>query len=338
MRDMKNQIPFMNSIPFPRSLNPKPGLIGIVGLGLLGRGIVAGLLGHGYHVRVFDISPRRCAAARREIATFLADMAGRPGFRPSVVRFWRKRYREVSGPRDMGGCDLVIESITEKMAAKRGVYRELESVLPSRTPIVSNTSAIPITLIQKGVKHPARFVGMHWLEPAHISEFMEIIRGRKTGDDAHQTVIRFARSLGKETTLVKRDIRGFVANRLYAAMVREAFHVMDQGVADVQTIDRAFRTTFGWWAIMTGPFRNMDLTGLEAAARVFKDLIPTLSTSKAVPRALLKIVRQGRGKLGTRHGFYRYTPRQLARWKKELDECTWDMREVAAKYAHLHQR
>ncbi len=328
----------MNPIPFPHSSNPKPGLIGVVGLGLLGRGIVASLLGHGYHVRVFDISPRVRVAARREITSFLADMAKRPGFRPAVVRSWKKRLTEVSGPLDMGGCDLVIESITEDMASKRQVYRQLESVLPSHTPIVSNTSAIPITLIQGSVKYPARFVGMHWLEPAHISEFMEIIRGRKTGRAAHTTVIRFARSLDKEPTLVNKDIRGFIANRLYAALVREAFYVLEQGIADAETIDRSFRTTFGWWSLMTGPFRNLDLTGIDLAERVFKDLIPTLSNSKKVPLTLLNMMKAGRGKLGTRHGFYHYTPKEIAHWKKELDEFTWDIRAVARKYSHMHRK
>lgn len=305
--------------------------VGVVGLGLLGRGIVACLLGHGCRVTGVDIDTDAREAARREIESFLLDMRGRPGFDNAVIDTWPSRYTEADSLTPLGSCHIVIESITENIQAKRGVYRGLETIVTDDTPIVSNTSSIPISVIQAGVTKPERFVGMHWLEPAHITAFIELIRGEHTSDAAFDRVVRLAESLGKEPAIVKKDVRGFVANRLYFALLREAFHLLESGVADAETIDRAFRNTLGWWSLYTGPFRNMDLTGIASHISVIRDLWPELSNATEVSATLRRMAAEGRTERGVTDRFYQYTPGELEGWRREWDVFTWEIRELARR-------
>ena len=120
----------------------------------------------------------------------------------------------------LASCGIVIETITEDLEAKKAVLVQVEHVVPPETVIGSNTSAIPISIFQEGALHPERILGIHWAEPAHITRFMEIICGDKTLPVFAERAVSFARIWNKEPTLVRRDIRGFVTNRIMYAMLR----------------------------------------------------------------------------------------------------------------------
>src|SRR5262249_40054722 len=140
---------------------------------------------------------------------------------------------------DFADCHFAIESVPEDLAIKQQVFDRIEAAVGADVPIASNTSALPITLLQRGRKAPARFLGMHWAEPAHATRFMELIRGEHTSDDAFQIAAELARRIGKQPSLVQKDVPGFIVNRLGYAMYREALHLLESGVADVATIDEA---------------------------------------------------------------------------------------------------
>ena len=131
---------------------------------------------------------------------------------------------------------------------------EIEAVVAADVPIASNTSALPITTLQEGRLHPERFLGMHWAEPAYATRFLELIRGQHTSDAAMTKANSLATALGKEPCVVAKDVPGFIVNRLGYAMYREAVNMLESGVADAATIDRAFRNACGIWASLCGPF------------------------------------------------------------------------------------
>jgi 3-hydroxybutyryl-CoA dehydrogenase len=312
--------------------------IGVAGLGLLGRGIAACLLGYGYRVTTFEPNPATRDLARDKIGAYIDELVAHGVTDAATDAGWRGKHTEAAACEELGGCDLVIESVVEDLQIKHRLYQDLESVADPAMPIASNTSAIPISVIQNTARHPQRFVGMHWGEPAHIMVYMEITRGEHTDDTTFDAVVKLARAVGKQPALVQRDIRGFLGNRYYYALLREAFYLLESGVASIDDIDLSFRSALGWWALFTGPFRNMDLTGIEAHARVMKDLFPELCNSTEVPATIQRIVDEGRAHTGTLHGFYNYTPEDLERWEAHWDPFIWDIRALAAKYEHLHQR
>src|SRR5581483_4485151 len=180
--------------------------------------------------------------------------------------------------------------------------------------------------------HPQRILGLHWAEPANITRFMEVICGPQTSPASAQRAMRLARQWGKEPSLLRRDIRGFITNRIMYAMLREAFYLVENGFATVADVDRSLRNDLGYWITFAGPFRFMDLTGIPAYAAVMKDLLPELNCSTEVPRLMRKVAGSGARGVSNARGFYRYTPQQAKRWEDLFIDFSHEIRELAARY------
>ncbi len=306
--------------------------IGIVGLGLMGQGIATCLLAHGHVVTGYDSDPKKAAATIMHIAAALSEMKRRKLISAESLRTWKSRLHFASCLGDFKSCELVIECVREDLALKRSIFTELEAIVPARTVLASNTSSLPISLLQRGLRRPGRIIGMHWGEPAQIMRYLEIIPGKLTTRTTVSKALRFGLSCGKEPAVLKQDIRGFLSNRLMYAMIREACHLVESGIADIETVDRSFRNDIGWWALLAGPFRWMDLTGIPAYATVMEGLLPELSTSTSVPDLMQRAVRKGSLGIANAKGFYPYTKASAAQWERDWTEFTHAMRTLAEKY------
>ncbi|MEO7145746.1 MAG: 3-hydroxyacyl-CoA dehydrogenase family protein [Bryobacteraceae bacterium] len=303
----------------PRS----PAPAAVVGLGLMGASISACLLAAGHRVQGVESDPARRRSARRRILSHLRQIAAAA----RIADF--KCGTDCSA---LSGCRIVIESAAEDVASKRRLLGAIEAAVSATALIGSNTSAIPVSRLQEGMQHPNRVVGIHWAEPAHLTRFMEIVRGRATSPAAARRAMQLARAWGKEPTLVERDVPGFIANRIMYAMIREAFHLVESGVATPADVDRSVRNDMGYWLTLAGPFRFMDLTGIPAYAAVMRDLLPDLTCSTAVPKLIERMVRTGAKGVGNCKGFYRYTPAEARRWQRKFLAFTRDIRKLADKY------
>ena len=276
--------------------------IGVAGLGFLGRGIAACLLKSGYRVIGFTPDLNAFPGIRQYIREALGEGS------------WTDRYVETQSLADFAPCEFVIESVVEDLDIKTHVFDQLEAVVGAEVPIASNTSALPISRLQSGRKHPERFLGMHWAEPAHSTRFMELIRGDQTGDTAFDQAAALARAIGKDPAMVRKDVPGFIVNRIGYAMYREALHLLETGVADVESIDKAFSNAMGLWATFCGPFRWIDITGGAALyAKAMRGVLPTLSNTTEVPEALEELARTG-------GSFYEYAPEEKAYWLSLLHQ------------------
>ncbi|MFM7840096.1 MAG: 3-hydroxyacyl-CoA dehydrogenase family protein, partial [Chitinophagaceae bacterium] len=200
------------------------------------------------------------------------------------------------------------------------------------TLVTSNTSAIPITLLQAMAKVPQSFFGLHWAEPSHTTRFLEIICGEHSRIDRAEYLYQLSQYWGKEPTLVRKDIRGFITNRLMYALYREAFHLVEKGYATIEDVDRACRNNAGYWMTLVGVFRWMDLTGVPAYYTVLKDLFPDLSNSTEVPPLIEKIVQEGGKGTANAKGFYAYTPEEAKLWEETFTEFSYEIRQLALKY------
>ena len=225
-----------------------------------------------------------------------------------------------------------MECTLEDIAIKKSVYEKIEAVVAEDALITSNTSAIPISLLQREIRLPARFIGLHWSEPSHTTRFLEVICGDLSDVPTAEWLYELAHLWGKEPTLVRKDIRGFIANRLMYAMYREAFNLVENGYATVEDVDRACRNNTGYWMTLVGVFRWMDLTGVPAYHTVMKDLFPTLSNQTEVPKLIDDIVKAGGKGVANAQGFYDYTPEEARLWKETYEEFSYDIRRLALKY------
>lgn len=311
--------------------NPSRVQAGVVGMGLMGTSIVACLLGAGHRVAAIEKGAARRRTAPQRLLHLLQDASAR-GLIAGAPSALMDRFTVSADFHALHGAAIVVESTVEDAATKRQVLAAIEAAVSRKTLIGSNTSAIPVTELQRGAAHPERILGLHWAEPAHITRFMEVICGRGTSPSSAQRAMRLARQWGKEPSLVRKDIRGFISNRMMYALLREAFYLVERGFATVADVDRSLRNDLGYWITFAGPFRFMDLTGIPAYAAVMKDLLPELSCATQVPRLMRKVVKSGARGVSNAKGFYRYTPAQARQWEERFVKFSHEIRELAGRY------
>jgi 3-hydroxybutyryl-CoA dehydrogenase len=305
--------------------------VGVVGLGLMGRSIITCLLAAGHPVTAVTRSLARHKDTRKQILALLREMKGE-GLLKQDPKAVIERLTVSEKFEELKGAELVVESIIENFETKKQAIAQLEAVLPAKAIIGSNTSAIPVSLLQEGTKRPERILGIHWAEPAHITRFLEIICGERSRLANAQKVAALATRWGKEPTLVRKDIRGFITNRIMYAMLREAFYLVENGYATPEDVDRSVRNDMGWWITLAGPFRFMDLTGIPAYRAVMQDLLPELASGSEVPELMKKVVDSGALGVANAKGFYKYSEEEAKRWEKRFLEFTYDIRRLARKY------
>lgn len=305
--------------------------IGTVGLGLMGSSIATCILAAGHEVTslIKDIST--ASEARERILGFLKQLEqeGILSESPEVI------LRKITITDDvtlLRNHEVVIESITENIEEKKRVYEQLETVVSPQAIIGSNTSAIPVSVLQKGLKHPERLLGIHWAEPAHITRFMEVICGKDSDLENAKKIVALAETWGKEPSLLRKDIRGFITNRIMYAMLRESFNLVENGYATIEDVDRSLRNDLGYWITFAGPFRFMDLTGIPAYLTVMKDLFPELDNSSEAPSMMEELVASGAKGVSNAQGFYPYTKESAEDWEKSFIEFSYDIRKLAEKY------
>jgi 3-hydroxybutyryl-CoA dehydrogenase len=310
---------------------------GVVGLGLMGTSIAACLLAAGHRIVAVGRTAEKHREAGRHVRELLRQMKQERVLKADVAGLMTKLT--VTDDFDaLRRCRVVIESIVEDVDVKRQCLRRIEDVVSPEAIVGSNTSAIPVTRLQDGARHPDRILGIHWAEPAHITRFMEVIAGDRTESRYVDRALALARRWGKEPTYVRRDVAGFITNRLMYAMLREACYLVESGYASVEDVDRSARNDMGWWLAFAGPFRFMDLTGIPGYAAVMQHLLSDLSNSPRVPALMQEVVQSGAKGVANGRGFYAYTPAQAKRWERAFLEFTYDVRRLALKYAAVDPR
>jgi 3-hydroxybutyryl-CoA dehydrogenase len=305
--------------------------VGVVGLGLMGCSITTCLLMAGHPVVAIAPISNDLEHAQSRILAHLV-MSKEQGLVTEGPDFFLKNLLITEDYAQLKPCRLVIECTIEDEAIKRSVYSKIESVIADDALLASNTSAIPISLLQKLTKRPERFFGLHWAEPSHTTRFLEVICGELSDILKGEYLYDLSHCWGKEPTLVRKDIRGFITNRIMYALYREAFYLVENGYATVEDVDRACRNNAGYWMTLVGVFRWMDLTGVPAYHNVIKDLFPTLSNNTEMPKLIDDIVKAGGKGVANGHGFYSYTPEEARLWEETFTEFSYEIRNLALKY------
>ena len=304
---------------------------GVVGLGLMGCSITTCLLIAGHKVIAVAAIPADLLLAKKRITAHL-----KRSYREKLIKQKPAHYLKnlviTEDYTDLKNCGLVIECTLEHLDIKKAVYKKIEAVISPAALMTSNTSAIPISLLQEQTTHPKRFFGLHWAEPSHTTRFLEIICGNKSDIKKGEYLYKLSQHWGKEPTLVRKDIRGFITNRIMYAAYREAISLVENGYATVEDVDRACRNNAGYWMTLVGVFRWMDLTGVPAYHTVMKDLFPTLNNGTEVPKLIDDIVKKGGKGVANAHGFHKYTPEEAKLWEETFTDFSYDIRALALKY------
>ncbi len=234
-------------------------------------------------------------------------------------------------------CNLVLECVIEIQEIKAAVYKKIEAVVERDSVIASNTSAIPISELQKLVQRPERFLGIHWAEPSYLTRFMEITCGDETAVQHADWIFQLARHWGKEPTLLRKDIRGFVTNRLMYAIYREGFNLVEKGEATLEDVDKAFRYDAGSWMTLMGIFRRMDFLGLKDYSEIFKNIFPMLCNDENVPALMQEMVdRKAKGTQSSK-GLYNYSSEEARKLEEAFALFNEEIYQLAALYPATDQ-
>ena len=277
--------------------------IGIIGAGVMGRGISISLRQAGLNVILVDRSEQVLERARRQLAddarmyTILdPGSAISPGELTSGIRF-------ATDLSEAAAAGLIIENVTERWDVKRPVYEQLEKECPAGTIFGVNTSAISITRLAALTTRPENVIGMHFMNPAPLKPTVEVIRGYHTSDSTVRLVVEFLRGIGKKSIVVT-DSPGFVTNRVMMLTINEAIFLLQEGAAPARDIDRLFVECFGH---AMGPLETADLIGLDTVLQSIMVLYEEFSDSKYRPCPLLtKMVAAGLHGRKSGEGFYNY--------------------------------
>lgn len=305
--------------------------VGVVGLGLMGCSITTCMLMAGHPVIAIAPVPDDLKFAKNRISDHLRR-SRKEGLITSPPQHFLKNIKISEDYGLLKDCQLVIECTLEDLEIKRSVYAKIEAAIRPDALLTSNTSAIPISILQKQTRYPKRFYGLHWMEPSHTTRFLEVICGDQSDVAGGDYLYELSQRWGKEPTLVRKDIRGFITNRLMYALYREAFYLVENGYATVEDVDRACRNVPGYWMTLVGPFRWMDLTGVPAYHAVMKDLFPTLNNQTEVPKLIDDIVKAGGRGVANAHGFHDYTEEEAKLWEETYKKFSYEVRKLALKY------
>lgn len=246
----------------------------------MGPGIALTFAIAGWQVDLVGRASGRLRQARTRIETSLEQFVAAAALTREDADAALERIATRNGlPATNPGWDLVIESISENLRDKLDLYAEIEALVAPNTIIASNTSSLSVDDLAAGLRHPERSLGFHWLNPAEFVDLVEIVVAESTAPEVVEQAMTWARAIGKTPVQVSRDAPGFIVNRLQYALLREAFALVEQGIASVEDVDAAMTAGLGarWAAV--GPFEGLDLGGLDVYAAVAPRLYPELSTT-----------------------------------------------------------
>ena len=295
--------------------------IAVIGAGLMGHGIAQIFASQGHRVFLLDVSDELLAKAIDNIRANLNLMAqsgiGRQEeIEPTIKRIRLTRKIEEATT----DAQFVIEAVTESLQVKRKLFQELDSICPSDSILATNTSVISITEIAAMAARRERIVGTHFWNPPYLIPLVEVIRGQETSPQVVDLTMDLLRSVGKHPVKVKKDVPGFVGNRLQHALWREAISIVDRGIADPETVDEVIKKGFGIRLPVLGPIENADMVGLDLTMAIHNYILKHLESSSEPAPLLREKVKKGELGFKTGQGFQKWSMEEVQRSRQKLLE------------------
>ncbi len=276
--------------------------IGVIGAGTMGQGIAQRCAQSGYDVLLYDTQPEQSKTALVCIEKNISVLVEKGKFTEADKKNILSRIRNVEDFRQLK-VDLVIEAIVEKLEVKQQLFLELEKINDGECIFASNTSSISITQIASVLKHPERFAGLHFFNPAPVMKLVEIISGVKTSDKTIKTLQDFAEQLNKVTVLAN-DSPGFIVNRVARLFYTESLKALEEQTADISTIDTLMKNA----GFKMGPFELMDLIGVDTNFAVTTTMYEAFHHEARFRPSKIQQKEVNAGHLGRKSGkgFYEY--------------------------------
>jgi 3-hydroxybutyryl-CoA dehydrogenase len=295
--------------------------IGIVGAGLMGHGIALVFARHGHDVRVYDAIPDALKTLRERVAASLTGIGADPAAAGRVTP--SADLGDV-----VGSADAVFEAAPEKLPLKQSIFVDLEKLAPRHALLASNTSVIPIGRIAANVTTRDRVLGTHWWNPPWLVPLVEVIETEGTAPASVTAMMELLRSVGKTVVHVRKDVPGFIGNRLQHALWREAIALVQNGVCDAETVDTVVKAGFGRRLGVIGPLENADLVGTDLTLDIHENVLADLDRTPGPLPYLKDLVKAGKLGFKSGEGFRKWTPQEQQALR---DKVTAQLKKTAAE-------
>lgn len=285
--------------------------ITVIGAGLMGHGIAQVFALAGHDVTIYDSFEKTLATAKDRILTNLKDLGDDQSAvdRVTTESDLAKAVRE---------ADYVVEAVLEDLPLKQTLFAEIEQHVRPDTILASNTSVIPITDIMHGLKRRERALGTHWWNPPYLVPLVEVIETQWTSAATVAFTMKLHAEAGKKPAHVKKDVPGFIGNRLQHALWREAISLVENGICDAETVDTVIKAAFGRRLAVLGPLENADMVGTDLTLAIHKTVLPDIDSRPGPSPYLEKLVKDGKLGFKSGEGFRTWSPQQQQELRSQV--------------------
>lgn len=285
--------------------------IAVIGAGLMGHGIAQVFALAGHHVIITDSAKASLDTAKARVAANLKDLGDDPAAAANVeaVADLTEAVRN---------ADYVVEAVLEDLSIKQKVFAEIEACVRPDTILASNTSVIPITRIMQGLKRRERALGTHWWNPPYLVPLVEVIETQWTSPGTVDFTMKLHAAAGKNPAHVKKDVPGFIGNRLQHALWREAIALVENGICDAQTVDEVIKAAFGRRLAVLGPLENADMVGTDLTLAIHRTVLPDIDSRPGPSPYLESLVKDGKLGFKSGEGFRKWSPQQQSELRTKV--------------------
>ena len=295
--------------------------IAVIGAGLMGHGIAQIFALKGHRVCLSDIDASMLEKALENIRASLTlfakeQLISQDEIEPALARIQTTTSMDQAAKT----ADIVIEAVSENLELKQSIFKSLDQICGPETILCTNTSVISITQIASKALNRARIVGTHFWNPPHLIPLVEVIPGDDTDSGVVETICSILSDVGKHPVRVKRDVPGFVGNRLQHALWREAISIVDQGIADPCVVDEVVKMGFGIRLPVLGPLENVDLVGLDLTHAIHDYILKHLDASSEPAPILKEKIAQGHLGFKTGQGLQDWTDEKINQTRTRLTD------------------
>jgi 3-hydroxybutyryl-CoA dehydrogenase len=285
--------------------------IAVVGAGLMGHGIAQVFALTGHDVTITDAFAKSLETVKSRISANLRDL----GDDPAAVDRVTPQPDLAQAVRD---ADYVVEAVPEDLLVKQKLFAEIERHVRGDTILASNTSVIPITSIMQGLNKRERAVGTHWWNPPFLVPLVEVIETQWTSPPTVAWTMELHERAGKKPAHVKKDVPGFIGNRLQHALWREAISLVENGICDAETVDAVIKASFGRRIAVLGPLENADLVGTDLTLAIHENVLPAIDSRPGPSPYLKKLVADGKLGFKSGEGFRKWSAEDQAAMRAKV--------------------
>ena len=288
----------------------------------MGHGIAQEFASAGYHVHLHDVTDEQLQTARTQIEKNLDVFAENAIIEKENIPSTLQRIQTTTELTTVAeNADFVIEAVTENLPLKQQVFEELDTICPPHTILASNTTALMPSQIGVNAKRKDQILNTHYFNPPYLIPLVELIRSPDTSDETVETTFELLTDIGKTPAIIEKEALGFVGPRLQAALIREAFAIVERGIASAETVDLVVRNSFGRRLSVAGPFEVFELAGWDLVLAAFEELYKDLNSSDDLNPLLRQMVESGKLGVKSKEGFYEWTDEKVQALRDKMNQA-----------------